>query len=111
MGNWSRVRLASFSALGAGAVVKNEAVAVGGKDEGDVQSLGIVESLLHAVADAVVVVFGLDDGDGDIGLVVEDVVGTLGLATGDKLAPDDDAALGESDLLADLHHRIPAGLL
>ena len=44
----------------------------------------------------------------DVGLVIEDVVGALGLAAGDELAADDDAALGEADLLADLQHPVPA---
>jgi hypothetical protein len=43
--------------------------------EGD----GIVEGLLHSIADAVVVVLGFHDGDRNIGLVIKDVVGTLGL--------------------------------
>ena len=59
---------------------------------------------------AVVVVLGLDQRDRDVRLVVEDVVGPLGLAAGDQLAAHDDAALGEADLLADLRGFIPAGL-
>ena len=58
-----------------------------------------------------VVVLRLDDGDGDVRLVVEDVVGALGLAAGDHLAANDDPALGEVDLLANLRHDIPARLL
>ena len=92
----------------AGPVVEYETVAVGGEHEGYVQRLGIVERLLHAVADAVVVVLGLDDREGDVGLVVQDVVGAFGLAARDQLAADDDAALGEVDLLADLVHLVPA---
>ena len=61
-----------------------------------------IQGLLHPVADAVVVVFGLDEGDRDVGFVVEDVVGALGLAARDELAANDDAALGEADFLADL---------
>ena len=45
---------------GAGAVVEDEAVAVGGKHEGNVEGDGVIERLLHAVADGVVVVFGLN---------------------------------------------------
>ena len=44
---------------------------------------------------------------GMFGLVVEDVVGFLGLAALDRLAANDDAALGEVDLLADLRHHVP----
>ena len=92
----------------AGAVVKYETVAIGGKHEGDVQRFGVVERLLHAVADAVRIVLGFDDREGDVGLVVQDVVGALGLAACDQLAADDDAALGEAYLLADLEHFVPA---
>ena len=90
--------------------MEDEAVAVRGEDEGDVERVGVVQRLLHAVADAVVVVLGLDQRERDVRLVVEDVVGALGLAAGDQLAADDDAALGEADLLADLRHLIPARL-
>ena len=79
-----------------GAVVKDKTVAVGGKHKRDIEGHRIVEGLLHSVADAVVVVLCLDDGDRDIGLVIKDVIGALGLATGDELAADDDAPLGES---------------
>ena len=55
-----------------------------------------------------VVVLGLDDGDRIIGLVIEDVICALGLAAGDELSSDDDASLGKVDLLAHLHHPVPA---
>ena len=58
--------------------------------------VGVVEALLHAVADAVGIVLGLDQRERDVGLVIEDVVGALGLAAGDQLAANDDPALGES---------------
>lgn len=90
--------------------MENEAVAVGGEDEGDVQRFGVVQCLLHAVADAVVVVLGLDQPQRDVRLVVENAVGPLGLAAGDQFAADDNAALGEIDLFADLRHGIPAGV-
>ena len=64
--------------------------------------------MLHPVADAMVVVLRLDDGYWNIGLVIKDVIGALGFATGDELSPDDDASLGKGDLLADLHHPVPA---
>ena len=88
--------------------MKDKAVAVGREHKRDVERRGIVEGLLHPVADAVVVVLGLDDGDRDIGLVIKDVIGALGFAAGNELAANDDAALGEGDLLADLHHPVPA---
>ena len=53
--------------------------------------------------------FGLDQREWDVGLVIEDVVGPLGLTASDQLAANDDAALGEAHLLADLRHLIPTG--
>ena len=53
------------------------------------------------------IVLGLDDRDGNVRLVVEDVVGALGLSARDQLATHDDAALGEAHLLADLQHLVP----
>ncbi|MNR25485.1 hypothetical protein D3C85_1426390 [compost metagenome] len=75
-----------------------------------VQRIGIAQRLLHAGTDRVLVVLGLDDGQGHVGLVVEDVVGAPGLATAMQLAAHDDAALGEADFLAHLFVMVPAGL-
>ena len=91
----------------AGAVVFEEGVAVGAVGEGHVEDLGVFERLLHAGADGVVVVLGFDDGDRDVRLVEEDVVGLLRFAAFDRLAANDDAALGEVDLLPDLGHHVP----
>ena len=91
--------------------MEHEAVAVRGEHEGDIERRGVVEALLHAVADAVGVVLGLDQRDRDVRLVVENVVGPLGLAARDQLAAHDDPALGEIDLLANLHHLVPPGAL
>ena len=63
--------------------MEDEAVAVGGKHEGDVEGLGVAQSLLHAVAHGVGVVLGFDQGDGDVGLVMEDVIGPLALSAAD----------------------------
>ncbi len=102
--------MASLGVAGAGAVVEHEAVAVRGEHEGDVERAGVVERLLHPVADAMGIVLGLDQGERDVRLVIEDVVGALGLAARDQLAAHDDPALGEADLLADLQHLVPPGL-
>ena len=91
--------------------MEDEAVAVGGEDEGDIEGCGVIEAPAACRRRRVVVVLGLDEGDRDVGLVVEDVVGAFGLAAGDQLAADDDPALGEADLLANLGHLIPARLL
>ena len=70
--------------------MEDEAVAVRGEDERDVEDLGVLQRLLHAVADRVVVVLRLDDRDRDVGLVVEDVVRELRLPPGHHLAADVD---------------------
>src|ERR1019366_7639323 len=89
--------------------MENKAVTIGRKHKWNVEGHRIVEGLLHAVTNAVVVVLRLDDCDRDIGLVVKDVIGALGFATGDELPSDDDASLSESDLFTDLHHPVPTG--
>jgi hypothetical protein len=65
---------------GAGAVVEHEPGAVRGEDEGNVERGGVIERLLHAVADDVRIVLGLDQRQRNVRLVIEDVVGALGLA-------------------------------
>ena len=56
------------------------------------------------------VVLGFDQGDGDVGLIVKNVIGALPLAPADQLAAHDNASFGEADLLANLRHRIPASI-
>ena len=90
-------------------VVEHEAVAVGRKHERNVQRFGIAQRLLHAVADGVVVVLGFDQGDRNVRLVLEDVVGPLARAPANQVAAHDDAAPGEAHLLADLRHLVPPG--
>ena len=89
-------------------IVEDEAATVGGEDVGDVQRLCVVQRLLNAVSDAVRAILSLDDGQGDVGFVVKDVVGALALAARDQLAAHYDAPLGEADLLADLPCQVPA---
>ena len=48
------------------------------------------------------IVLGFDEGQRDIGLIIEDIVGALGLAAADQLAAHNDAPLGEADFLANL---------
>lgn len=86
-------------------------VAVAAESEGHFENFRIAQPLLHAVADAMVVILGLDDGDREVRCVVEDKVRTLGLAAGVELAADDDAALGEADFFPDLGGEVPSRLL
>jgi len=88
--------------------MENKAVAVGREHERDIEGHSIIEGLLHSGADAMVIVLGLNDGDGNIGLVIKDIICALGLASGNELTSDDDAPFGEVDLLSNLHHPVPA---
>jgi len=97
-------------AVGGRAVVEEEAVAVGAEDERNVQDTGVVEGLHHASPYGVLVVLGLNNGNGNVGLEVEDVVSALGLAAGSELAFDVDFAVGEGDFFEELAELVPTGL-
>ena len=84
-----------------------EGVTIGAVGKRDVEDLGVFERLLHAGADGVIVVFRFDDGDRDAWLVEEKVVGLLGFTALDRLAANDDTALGEVDLFPKLGHHMP----
>lgn len=86
------------------------AVAVAAEDEGDVQGIAIGQGLLHAIAQAVAVVLGLDHRDGLVLLVAQYVIGASLLTAGVQTAADDDAARGEGDLFANLGLEVPARL-
>jgi hypothetical protein len=90
--------------------MEKEGVPVRGEDEGDIEGSGILEALLQAVAYGVVVVFGLDEGHGDIGLIIENIVGPFGLAPGNQFAADDNPAFSEEDFLTNLGLDVPARL-
>ena len=76
-------------------VMLHETIAVGGIDERHVQHLGVCQDLIHAHADAVVVIFGFDDGEGHIGLVIEEIVNpfAVGAAHRHRAAHDDPAGI------------------
>ena len=99
--------LAGYGPAGHRAVMLQEGVAVGAVHEGDIQHFGAIQRLLHAVADGVIIVLRLDEGQGDVGLVIEDVVGPAGDATPHRFTANHDPALGEIDLLAHLRHEVP----
>ena len=88
--------------------MKEEAIAVAAEDERNVERLGIAKGLLHSCADGVVVVLGLDDREGNVGLVVEDVVHPLLRAASVNFSPHIDAAIGEADFFANLGVEIPS---
>ena len=91
--------------------MKDEAVAVAAEDKGYFEGFGVAECLLDPCAGGVVVVLSLDDGDGDIGLVVENIISTFLCATGVEFSPDIDPSIGEGDFLANLVLDVPARCL
>ena len=84
-------------------------VAVGGVGELQAQDLGVVLGLLQALAGRLVAGLGLDDGDGEITGVAQQIVGPLLRAAANPLARrNDDPAIGERVLLGDGCGRRPS---
>lgn len=54
------------------------------------------------------IAFRLDERNGDIRLVIEDIVGAFGLPTSHELAPDDDPPFGKPDFLTNLRQLVPS---
>ena len=86
-----------------------EAIAVGREHKGNIQRDSVIQRLLHPVTNGKGVVLGLDDGNRNV-MVIQDVIGPLGLAPRDQLAPDDNPTLGEEDFAANLECLVPSGL-
>lgn len=87
-----------------------KAIAVAAEHGGYVQDGGVIQTLLYAGHDRVLVVLGLNDSDRDIRFVIKDVIRPLALATGGEIALHIDTAIGEADFLADLFLHIPTRL-
>jgi len=56
------------------------------------------------------IVFGFNDGNGDIWLVVENLIRSFAFSTTGEVAFDIDTTIRESDFFSDLGKRIPASL-
>src|SRR5690554_3555407 len=87
-----------------GAVVEEESVAIGTKDEGNVQRVlaGVVEPLLHSGADGMIIVFGLDDGNREVGPIGQHKVSALALAAPDHITAHNNRPGGKINLFANL---------
>lgn len=83
-------------------VVFEESVSVRGIHERDVERCRISEGLLHTVPDGMGIVLGFDYGDGEVPLVVEDVVGPFRFAAGNGLPLYLDAAFRKRNFSPDL---------
>ena len=69
--------------------------------------MGVSESLLYTSVDRVVVVLGFDDGNRDIGLVVEDVVSALLRTSRMKFSSDINSPVSEADFFPKLRLYVP----
>ena len=83
---------------GSGAVVEQESVAVRTENERDIQRRGVRQGLLHAGSHRVIVVFRLNESDGEVRLTKKQVVSALSLPPSDELAANDNSAVGEAEL-------------
>ncbi len=91
-------------------VVEQEAITIAAEHERHLQHFGVAKGLLHARADGVLVVLCLDDSDGKIGLVEQDVVGPFVLASCVQFAANNDAPLGQEEFFPYLSQDVPSSL-
>lgn len=84
-------------------------VPIGGKSQGDIQHGCIFEGLLHSMADSMVIILGLNNGDGDVRLIIQNIINTFGSAPGDGITTDIDAAIGQGNFFQKLGLGIPSG--
>jgi hypothetical protein len=92
----------------AGTVMEEEAVAIAGEHEGDVERFGVVEALLHASAEAMHLILGFDQGNRLVGFVVQHIVSAFAFTPAMQLATHDDATFCEADFFANLGLQVPA---
>ena len=93
-----------------GLVVKHKAIAVGGKDKGHFQQAGVIEPLLHPLANLMFVGLGLDHRQRQSRLVVEHDIGGFDLLACCHLAAHHHLAIAQLHLLPDLGQIIPPRL-
>lgn len=86
--------------------MKQEAVAVGAENKRNVEGFSIIQTLLHAGPQGMVVILGLNDGNRTVWFVVEDVVRALDFL----FVAHKDGTGHEGFLLPDLFHLIPPSL-
>lgn len=79
----------------------DDALAGGRVGELQVEDFGVFLRLLHSFAGRGVVWLGLDDGNGKIGTVAEDVIGPLARTAATAPPDNDNPAVGERDLFVD----------
>ena len=91
-------------------VVLMEGVTVRAVGESQVEHFRVAERLLKAIGNGMVVVLGFDDGEREVRLEVENVVGPLLLSPLDRSTLDDHPAGSDRLLLAELRLHVPPGI-
>lgn len=89
-------------------VMEQKPIPIAAEHAGDVEYPGIVERLLDACPHGVGIVLCLDDGDGDVRLIIKDIVGPLALAPCGEFAPHVDFTIGKGDFFEELGVLVPA---
>ena len=79
------------------AVMQHETVAIAGENEWNVERSGVIQRLLHTIANSFEVVLGLNQSNREVP-DIQHIVGPLGLATRDQLTSHDDPARRECHL-------------
>ena len=82
-------------------------ISIGAVGKGNIENLGIFQSLLHPAPDRVIVVFGLNNGDRHVGFVVKDVVRFFCLTPLHCFSTNHDTSFCKKDLFTNLRHEIP----
>ena len=85
--------------------MKREARSVGRKCEGKIQYLGIFDSLLNAMLNAVAFILGFDNCQRQILFMVEKVVSTLSPPSRGQIAANDYTTCGKINFFPDLIFR------
>ena len=87
--------------------MEEKTIAVAAENAGNIQNAGVVEGLLHTGPHGMFVVFGLNDGNGDIGLVVKNVVGPFAFSPGGHFTANVDFSVGKRNLFQKLSQFVP----
>lgn len=90
--------------------MRGKGIASGAEGAGHLKNIGIAQSLLHALAGGVIVVFSFDNRNGYTCFPLQNVVGKfflLGVACG-HIAANDVRARGQGDFATNLGELIPA---
>ena len=90
--------------------MEHKAIAVGGEDKGHFQQAGVIQPLLHPLANLMLVGLGLDHRQRQSRLVVEHDIGGFNLLACCHLTPHHHFAIAQLHLLPDLGQVIPPGL-